>query len=262
MNFVNLTDPVHIDCVLVGAAITIQTAWRKYVKTLAASCVRNNAPDADVILFVQNQIFYCHSILLCSHSQVFKNLINNYKTLEHDLDKNGADHCGKACGGFRYKFELFIHPALWEIIQNYLYGHQVKLEPNVSKELLNIAEKFQINELVDQLARFNEPKYLFEYISDTEEKNGESEQPYQLTSSYYSFFKCVIEMYCDKLLTTDEINVYLSAKFIAYSQMSPKQLLKCLSLLKSKLDIKDAQFLLGLILKEYEHKTLYSGELN
>ena len=163
-NFVNLTDPEHIDCIIVGAAITIQAAWRRYVKTLGANSVRNNGPNPDVILFVQNRIFYCHSIVLCSHSQVFKSLIDNYKILEHDLDKSESNHCGKACGGFKYKFELFIQPALWEIIQNYLYGHQVKLEPDVSKELLNIAEKFQINELVNQLAQFNEPKYLFEYI--------------------------------------------------------------------------------------------------
>lgn len=136
---ININESEDIKILINGAAFVIQRAWSSYQKYKRKSLIYSglsyqqsnvcNFKDYDVLpdvmLLVKKKLFYCHSVVLWSNSEFFKEQIesfNNHRILESETNSQ-----------YKYKFELFVDLECWELICNFIYGKRIKIHKKVFK---------------------------------------------------------------------------------------------------------------------------------
>ncbi len=274
----NAIDFNNLHFVLCGAAITIQTYWRKYrlrklldcsfkltktsslistnviaeklfinpqpsVENLDAMTKRyfNTNFQCDVEILVEKcEIFLCHSMVLWYNIGFFKERFPAARANETAI---------------KYKFELpkAITKKCWKIIQDYIYGYDIKIDDAllfnqlakacVKLDIPNLACKLKEHELKSKCMNSNENtnnnnnnSFDDDYEGDEETENESCHHPpLQLISNYYKFFKCVLSSYLKQKISLQQTYAYLSSKFINYENMNDQELRKCIYLLKTKL---------------------------
>lgn len=233
MNSLNDFENIEfLSLTLNGAALIIQTAWRNYINNKNMLDKKNKNQDetfaCDVVIYVQKQPFFCHSLVLAVTSKYFKRIFNEY------TKESGV-----------YKFEIETSSRYWSLIQTYMYGYDIIISRQMITEITKLAKELEIQEMVHNLDKIlshsalNASKCDVFYLS--------SRQPVQLVGSYYKFFNCVIYFYCCNKIDLKTTCYYISNDFINYSTMSNQQLLKCIYQLKTRLRLKKSTLLLQLI---------------
>jgi hypothetical protein len=178
-----------LNCVLCGACVTIQTAWRAYLsrklfkkyktycsyfkdydmenfsssdeeesqkystesKTeastnkelfldgLVSDYLRTNF-RCDVLIIVEDKHYFCHSYVLYCNSEKFKKLIET----SYSLKRNRSKH-------FSFRYKLFVSTKCWEVLNFYMYGHEISVEDDIFDELVLLANELRIDDLVFEL---------------------------------------------------------------------------------------------------------------
>jgi hypothetical protein len=274
---INLDDFNDLKVLLIGAAIVIQTAWRRfklkiksnkdkyfniltssidnqkcYLKNFKSYCYNNNFLS-DVIIYVDDRIYYCHSFVLWCNSQYFRNIFqendfnsnlvnssnNNNNLIEID-DINSFEN-DRFYHKFRYEFKILINHKYWELILRFIYGYDIYIEPKQTQHLYDLSKMLQINELRKALSPL---LYNVDRTPKTTTQSFKGNSSYYFIQSeqsnielinHYRFFECVLNYYENDRLCCIKTKYYLSSQYIDYWQMSANQLLKCLNLLKEKL---------------------------
>ncbi|CAF0806879.1 unnamed protein product [Brachionus calyciflorus] len=293
--------------VLDGAALTIQSAWRKYkfrqalslkinikrlrhslehetyesepsfvsssispsetesqtfLKNFSIYCLKSNFL-CDVSIYVNNKIYLCHSVVLWCNSRYFKSLLEKYENRCEIEDVRN------------FKFQVLCSNDCWEIVQNYMYGFDVTIKKGLLDELIYVTKQLKIDSLLDELTellnRTESRECVFENLNKNQNCNSSSnasipvtlstfsisdnqeiltmnsKQPFQLISSYYKFFKCVVNFYRQKRLSLSKTLYYLSTNYIDYTKMSESQLNKCLLMLKTHLKLCNSDLIVQII---------------
>lgn len=261
-DFMNDFQEIESEC-----ATKIQRAWRSYksrkekglmapnfgseiyLDNFSKYCFTNNFL-CDVIIYVQNKIYYCHSVVLWCTSRYFKKLLERYDINERLWDK-------------KLKYQLLISTQCWEIIQSYIYGYDVVIDKDLLDELVHVANELKIEDLKRELRKLPIDSNLntnqncnnnstSSFSIDSKSSSSSliylaSQHPFQLISNYYKFFKCVINFYVEKKLSYAKTFIYLSTNYIDYSKMNEAQLRKCIYLLKTKLKLSNSSLILKII---------------
>ena len=276
----------NLHFVICGAALTIQSAWRIYwlnkscrmssklnvnttnehisatkIQALwrGAKCRQKLLPQSsnqsirrDVEVIVeQTETFLCHSIVLWHNSGYFKEKLLASMFCESSLNESPPI----------YKFELpmSISRECWRTIQNYFYGHEIKIYDRASfNQVMNASVELDIERLTAKLKKF----ILKSNLSDTTivnknnnntdldyfvDNDHEFNQPLQFLSHYYKFFKCVLSLYLKNKLNLQQTELYLSPHFINYEKMNEKEIKKCIYLLKTRLKSQNSSLVCDLI---------------
>jgi hypothetical protein len=256
------------DLILQGAALTIQSCWRKYRKRLGSEreffgllcnhCL-SNAFRCDVTIFVNRKVYFCHSLVLWSQSRYFKAILEKHRN--HNLAS--------------YKFELLISNQSWEIVQKYIYGYDITIPRALLNELIYVSKEFKIENLKNELIKLKEEtgsdEFVFDNLNTNQNCNSNSsssisvnfpsmstvnqhealclssKQPFEVISNNYKFFKCVVNFYRHKKLDYEDTLFYLSTKHIDYSQMDEAQLKKCILMLKTYLNLRNSDLILHIV---------------
>jgi hypothetical protein len=281
---VNVGNQNDLYFILCGAAITIQAAWRGYLcrkalrnntnKTMILNKNNNNNNEStideelkaenvmnsmnivndnkvncnnyfkndflcDVIINVEGKQYKCHSVVLWCNSGYFK------KVFETDYI-NKQNH--------KYYFEVYTSSKCWEIAHLFIYGHSVVIEKELLNDLLKLVEQLEIKELLKEIRNTSKTTSLLSYSSLNTKYSTKfkticlgSKQPLQIISSYYLFFKCVINFHMANKLTLNETLKYLSSSYINYSKMNEKELFNSIYLLKTKMKIQNSNLIPELI---------------
>ena len=182
-----------------GAAITIQSAWRayrirrefekfiysrkliniaknsqNYLNRFSDYCFKNEFL-ADVILFVGNQTFYCHSVVLWANSTYLKYLLETYDYDSNGECSNNCEYSQNNCSKFKYKFELMISVTCWEVIQKFIYGYAVEFEIDLLEELVLVCDQLGFSDLTKELEtvlKFSDHTNFDEFMGlQNDEKN-------------------------------------------------------------------------------------------
>ena len=255
----NVIDMNNLHFVICGAALTIQRAWRQYKrknhqishlssKTFirpplkTSSLISEERQPAEIpawkpysnanfqcdveILVEKLRLFSCHSVVLSHSIGYFKD-----KFVTVSTEKKRSHH--------KYKFKMpqSITIRCWQVIQNFIYGHDVEIDDMcLYNELINAAHKLDIPSLLSQLKieRFKVNNLNTNNNNNNENVAKEMSLPLQLMSNYYKFFKCVLSSYLKRKLSLQQTHYYLSSKFINYEKMSEHELRKCIYLVKTK----------------------------
>lgn len=233
---VNLNNINHLNQILCGAAITIQSAWRAYKTKNQFSFQNklsieylNNQFQADVILFANDKVYYCHSFVLWHSSIYFRQMLENF---EKNISKSGSIAYNRACqnGKFKYKFELLFSSQYWELIHKFIYGYRIEFNIDLFSELLTISTKLKIYNLVNEL---NKEFNYFILNNKTEFSIDDYfKQPLEMFSTYFKFFKNVLLLFGKNKLSLKQTHDYLSSNYINYSQMTRNELVKCIELIR------------------------------
>lgn len=236
----------YIDEMEKTPAAVIQNSWRTLdtskscliaVNQFMHESISNNFL-CDVIIYVQNSVYYCHSVVLWSNSGYFRDIFQQ-------------DEMSSTTSNLKYKFELFVSCACWELVQRYIYGHDITVDADLIDELMQLAQQLRINDLIDDLDRVNRPKNstITSTSNSTQSScvNLSATHPPHLINDYYKFFKCVVHFYTQRKLSLHKTFHYLSSDFIDYSKMTEHQLEKCILLLKTRLRLKNSQLISNII---------------
>jgi hypothetical protein len=261
-HLIDLNSRCEIKKILFGAATVIQTAFRRFLvrksykklikkKELVFTNLKDNPNKLlkfaynylkcsyliDCLVIINENMYKCHTFILALNSNYFKNEIKKKSTSKDSMIRIDIS---------------FIKRIHWEIIYQYIYGVDVKIN---SSELKGLLEASKILEMT----------YLFQYCLEQQEKleqnseddvknassslldsnTGKSTQTnfdknfeilkpikFKAKNYYYKLFLNIIDKYKEKEFSLDEVYKYLD-NFIDYKKMNSKQLYQCRLIIKN-----------------------------
>ena len=256
--------------ILCGAAITIQAAWRGYLcrkafkknlNFVVLNTINSNSSGvsvneeteqdnnsicissqesiyfkndflSDVTINVEDKQYKCHSVVLWCNSGYFKKIFKaNYMNQQNN----------------KYHFKVYTRSECWEIVQLFIYGNSVIVNEHLLNDLFELVEKLEIKELLEEIKKLSHRMTIYSKsnLKSTIEQPSEpicieSKQRLQIITSYYLFFKCVINFHMTKKLSLNETLKYVSSNYIDYSKMNEKELFNCIYILKTKIKIQNS----------------------
>jgi hypothetical protein len=199
---IDLNDADTLFHILNGAALTIQSCWRNYAKTLnnyntttnkkkhhhhlltspfsnphvQQACIETGS-SCDVIIYVHGKAFYCHSHILSATSAYFrKTLPNNNTNTQHQITY--------------MKFELLVSEKCWRVVQKFMYGYDVEIDDSdelLLAQLVRIARELEMTELLRELSKLS--RFDQQYSSSSSSSSASSSTsltpstPFSLTKS-------------------------------------------------------------------------------
>jgi hypothetical protein len=205
-----------------------------YLNNFTLRCLKNFLFSYDVLLFVEGNIFYCHSLVLWFKSKVFKNLIEYYDSYDNDSTS------------IRFKFELLITAKCWMVIHKFIYGYETKITSEIFEEVLFCARELHFEELYSELLIVKKSSNPGWEKSD-KSYNSIYYSELFLKEDSYDVFKQVIGLYFAKKISSQKVLDYLTSFQIDYASMNEKQLRKCIYLLKTLMKLKNSRLILNLI---------------
>ena len=107
----------------------------------------------DVKILCDEKTFECHKNVLSCQSEVFKTMIKNKSLIEKET-------------GMMEIEELAINSDTMEQFLYFLYHERVKESEKINIELLMLADKYNVNDLVDECAKYFESNLSLENALD------------------------------------------------------------------------------------------------